>query len=452
MRRTAGLRFVCVCVLATIARGAPEKDDVSALTARLDPTVDLERRRSAARGLYSVRKHIRRYPATVAVLIEKGLRDPDDIVRELSALTLSHSGSKACVAPLIKMAKRVATQLNAAAHRGLSPWMLEAEALPEAVLALGRLAATAKPALPMLEKQIRTGKPRARAAAAWAIYQISGDSGPAATVLAQLAQYGEIAPRDNGFPAREDAVRQFALNTLGPIGLSVATAAPSVRTLLDSGDTRTRACAVGALLRMGVADAQVVRTARELFRGTGTRRVRMVVRCMVGCIDQNLVLSKNLFRLPDARTDMLRALRDAGAAVTPVAWHVVALFKHKRTEQLAVEVIGGMGKDAKSYLPEIESLFDATNPEVQANAALAHWRIAGDANAIIPVMRDVLGKWEAKGNRGRVAALTTLDLLIEIGPRAAQLKARVAELANQESARLLRPHVYIALEALQRPR
>ncbi len=213
-------------------------------------------------------KHIRRYPATVAVLIEKGLRDPDDIVRELSALTLSHSGNKACVTPLIKMAKRVVTQLDAAAHRGLSLWTLEAQALPEAVLALGRLAATAKPALPMLDKQIRTGKPRARAAAAWAIYQISGDSGPAATVLAQLAQYCEIAPRDKGFPAREDAVRQFALNTLGPIGRSVATAAPSVRTLLDSGDTRTRACAVGALLRMGVADAQVVRTARELFKGT----------------------------------------------------------------------------------------------------------------------------------------------------------------------------------------
>jgi HEAT repeat protein len=130
--------------------------------------------------------------------------------------------------------------------RTLKAWLADLEdsdALirEEAIEVLAQLGATAKQAVPSLEKLLKHENRSLRTRAALALWKIDGNAKPAVTALA-----GSL--RDSG-----PVVRREALASLAQMGADALPAAPVIIDLLDDLDYMVRSHASTALSRMGSA-------------------------------------------------------------------------------------------------------------------------------------------------------------------------------------------------------
>ena len=146
------------------------------------------------------------------------------------------------------------------------------------------------------------------------------------------------------------------------------------------------------------------------------------------------------------------------AGRTLAAWVADLKDADALVREEAIEVIGQAGRAARSATPELRKLLKAGDPEARLRAALAVWKVGGDAEGIAAVLaggmkdaspavrREALGALGAMGADAAVAARAVVDGLDDPDP-ATRTQAdvtlrqlgRVALPALMESLRSERP-------------
>ena len=102
---------------------------------------------------------------------------------------------------------------------------------------------------------------------------------------------------------------------------------------------------------------------------------------------------RNLLLLPDQRLTAARAVFQT----VETDKHAVAVFESHLTHALpyhrssACAVLGQIGPPAKRFLPKIRELRKSKDPTLPATAAVAAYRITGDAREALPTLGAMLG-------------------------------------------------------------
>jgi len=184
-------------------------------------------------------------------------------VRYLSCRALGHTGTaaKPAVAKLIKLVDDPITSVrrNAAKALGNLGPKVASDAVPallraaqehryvvkiEAILALGKLGDAAKPALPVLKQTAKNPKSAERAQAAWALFELTGDTELTLQVLAE-----ELNRIDRPWEAAEFLVQ------MAP---KVPMAVEVLSTGLQNPDATIRTVAAEAIGKTGVLGKRVL--------------------------------------------------------------------------------------------------------------------------------------------------------------------------------------------------
>ena len=138
-----------------------------------------------------------------------------------------------------------------------------------------------------------------------------------------------------------------------------------------------------------------------------------------GCLDP---LIAALPSLPPG-SPRVRAIVAIGRHAASAAPAVETLTRElRRHPQASAHVLGRIGPDARSALPDLERLLEEGEPFLRLNAVRSIWQIGGDAERVLPLLCALIDD-----PRTRTHAL---DVVPTLGDRAAELAPRLAPLID----------------------
>jgi HEAT repeat protein len=385
------LAFRVVCVAAL---GQLEDTESRVLLKSLATSPEIRVRRAAWVALGRLREADARARAHREVADRvKDLEHSRASVREMSARTLGRlegagpaiPALKKCILdrdPCVRVAainalRKIQGQhgLMAAAHqkilREAVPGIVKRLDAPEAskkrhaIGVLKTMGRAAEAAIPALIENAKTGTPRIRTAAIWAIGEIGGGSREAAAFLRKLL-------KDESAMIRKSAVT--AIGATRPAGKDVVSTLSAV--LVNDSSATVRQAAASALGRQG----QLSRAA--LLQALSNKH-------------------------PDVREEaalQLEGVPETADAALPLLAPLLG-DRYEDVRNAASQAMGGMGKKAVPYLTK--ALGDK-KPMVRLHAARALGLIGGDARVAGPAVANLLGDKDERVRRSASDALRAI--------------------------------------------
>ena len=245
------------------------------------------------------------------------------------------------------------------------------------------------------------------------------------------------------------------LLALTQYGAAASNALPTVRTLFHAG----KGNALSVMLAMGPPAAPAAEELAALLGGTesmdlrildGLRRIGPGAAITLPRVEPYLTATNPVTRLLAEAT--IASLRGEPTAVLPSFQRALEAHRSFGTPYdisfpllddhvvyplgsrgMACWFAGEMGPSAAPVLPSLEACFDDEHEQLRVLAAWGHWRIALQAEQVLPVLRAVLRVPDPPVRELAICAL------IEIGPpaAAAEPELRAIRTADLETRRLV---------------
>jgi HEAT repeat protein len=218
--------------------------------------------------------------------------------------------------------------------------------------AVGELKLQGSEALTSLTKALDDKDPVVRREAATSLGQIGPTANPALPALAK-------ALKDPSQAVRREAARAFGL-----IHEDAKLSVPALISALKDGDGYVRSAVLGALAAYGSQAEEAIPAVAEIMKEPGGQQV-------------------------DVGTAAASTLRKLGPKATAVLVDKLASPVPKdRTG--AVNSLAEMGQVGKAAIPKIEGLLKDKDASVRLAAALAIWRLGGNADHAVAILRQNL--------------------------------------------------------------
>jgi HEAT repeat protein len=122
----------------------------------------------------------------------------------------------------------------------------------------------------------------------------------------------------------------------------------------------------------------------------------------------------------DVRINIMLSLGDMGSAASNAVPHLTRIATSTSTpanilnaREIAIRCLGQIGPIASNGLPVLHSLLKSPEPELRVRSAIAIWRIQGDTNAILPVLKSDFSLasqgqlWEIYVTLGEIGLMAT---------------------------------------------
>ena len=366
--------------------------------------------------------------------LEQATHDPDPEVRckAISSFNYLCSSAGYLVARLIQLLDDPEIEVRQEAARALGtlgedavtavPALLrlvrqQDEACHYARRALGRIAPMDPEVLSVLIQEFRRDP---------AIADILWEMGPRAKVLPELIRALEKGPYYN--PA--------VFRAIGAMGPEAGAAIPTMKQLLLDADPGVRLRAAETLRQIeGRAEDVMPVVVDALPRVEKFWIISFHFLVKVGPAAKDVV-PLLIQTLPNAESHVRIQCLELLAAIGPDAKDAYAVLvaqamihDHLRAE--AIHALGCLRQEARAALPMLRGIL-ASNKEmidVRTQAALAIWRITGDATESLPVLRETL----ATSRSNREALVKALG---EFGPAAKPLTPAIEPLLSSQSVML----------------
>jgi HEAT repeat protein len=324
--------------------------------------------------------------AAVPALIE-ALNDSDLAVRMAACGALGEYGPAArCAAPALVHLLQEA----AAAYHDSSPPIVVYDLCEAVSGALQVIEPSAKDFIPLIVATIKTGADlllQNLGALGWTVF------GPeeATEILPIL-----IAALDDS----DREVHTLAICLLGQIGPLARAAVPGLMERLRDSDAECRRGAVEALGKIG-KDGEMDDALVNLLEDSDGL-VRVVAACQLSKSKRHPAALATLLaamQSPDPPTWRwgIASLKDIGLEREDVRVAVRGALGDPKRRAEAARVLGEIGPDARSFLPELRDLLHETNRMTRVRVAEALWQIAEVEEAIPVLIEEVLdNEWHRR--------------------------------------------------------
>ncbi len=271
---------------------------------------------------------------------------------------------------------------------------------------------------PVLGELLSDPEPAVCEAAAWTLKELGPAAGPAREALLAILESGTALTR---------AMAAAALSKLGE-----SRAAPGLVRLLeeiqDVENVPVRVAALDAARRLGPAVAAAVPVLRRVLLSDGDqvpsgRPVQQRAAAALGEIGAaaHVALPDLIAALQDPEViyGAAAALARWGDAAVPAVPALCAEFERPLPSQrrAIAEALGAIGPAAEAAVPALEGRLSDEDGIVRAHAALALWRITGQAEAPVRALVRILEGFRTKQESGP-ARTTAAEHLALIGPPA----------------------------------
>ncbi len=395
-------------LLSIDARLAPYPERRQEFVLALLQHPDAEIREQATRAAGSLCRERHGPEHALAPVLGELLSDPAPAVQEAAARTLAELGPAASPAR-----EALLSHLEVgSAHTRVS--------VAAAVAALGE--GQAVPCLIRLLEEV--GEQPIRLTALDSVRRLALAAGAAVPVLRSLL-------RPQGYPL---AVRHRAAATLGEMGPMAHAALPDLIAALQ--DPELASGAAAALARWGGAAAPAIPALCGCLRH-GDSFVRRTAVGALGAIGpeaaEGLTALEELLADPEANVRAHAALalwrigESAELAVPPLVDILVNLRSIpgvRSAGSTAAEHLAIIGPPAREAVPALRDALDYPSHWIQIHAARALWRVAGEVEAVLPILLQHL--------RVDPAGLRVLECLEEMGPRAQAAAPELRRIVESE--------------------
>jgi len=371
--------------------GPPAKEAVPKITALLEDPSKLIRQ-TAASALWWIDGQAK---VAVPILIE-GLEDKraDLIDRQTCVYVLGEIGEKAesAVPALILLLRGIQNSNRNETSVGLSF---------SATDALGRIG---EPAVPALTTQLGDKDPDIRKNAAWALRGMGPKAKAAVPALCEMSKDGNVE------------LRRFAVGALATIGPAASGAVPALIERLQDSDGKIRVYASWALGSIGSA-------AKES------------VPALIGTLKDMEKESR------ESATWALGKMGPEAKAAIPV---LIETAKMDRDHGLAAEALGRIGVEAKAAVPTLVALLEKSPAQSRVRVALAHWRITGQEETAVKVLRATLTDKQSS------VRCDAADALGEMGSKAKAAVPTLIEMMQKKTGNDRFADIEAAVQALRK--
>jgi HEAT repeat protein len=368
------------------------------LSARNDPNIHIRHTVLGAIG--------RMGPAATGALpgILELLRDPNAEIRDEVLGVLEQLGvrNKDVVAALT----RLLHDNDLGTQPGTTVYVRE-----HAAQILGEMGSDANAAVPDLHKMLNDPHSYAQEQAALALWRITGETNVVSTLAAAFEQ------------AADAQTRQRILTIFEEMGPGAKDAVPLILTGLKDNSTAVQEQAVQLLGQMRSDARAIVPKLLQMLEDSDPYTRGQAAYLLWRITGETNVISQlagALEHAPDihASRRILTAIGEMGPAAKAAIPAMVAILKISNTNQLdgcelrynpdgdlvvidvkdnAAEVLGGLGSDARTAVPELQRLLSDRRPWRREQAALALWRIDHDTTIVSILTTELRQAAQAKG-------------------------------------------------------
>lgn len=258
--------------------------------------------------------------------------------------------------------------------------------------------------------------------------------------LGALGPYAQdaIDPLVDSLKIENAALRHECIVALGQIGPMAHDSADSLTVFLTSDNEMLQSAALESLRRIGTASPEARTQIQRLCQNPNASLAVSAIRCLVKIAGANdeLVqssISRLVKALGDARADVRNeasvTLVEVGPAVVPAVAATLS-GKDSRVQLKACEILGQLGADAASTVPDLLKHLKDDDELVVRAAATALGKIHAEPSAVLPELNALL---QRKSAAVRIIAVRAIA---EYGPEAGDSVSMMLNLLSDENMML----------------